>query len=349
MFDKLIGNNQIKEVFRRMISNRRIPNAFIFAGDAGVGKQLFALELAKTVLCRNPQSGEACDKCAACSRAVKFAALPPHDSDHKDEYKKVFWSEHSDVGRIVPYKNSILVDAIRDLTEQANLTPYEGKARFFLIENAEKLSAGQGEAANALLKTLEEPPATTHLFLLTSRADSLLQTILSRCQMIRFAPIAGEEIEKYLQATKKVSPVEAKLISRLSRGSLGNALSLNLDVYKTQREMMLNVLDAITVSKDRARLLKIAEEMNEAKIKDEYEQRLEVLEHLIHDVWTLKLGAPDLINADLEPKLVRFAENTDSRRAQIWLAEIETLREQFAVNINRKIATDALFLKMADA
>lgn len=332
-----------------MIANRRIPNAFIFAGDAGIGKSLFALELAKAILCLNPQRGEACDGCAPCLRAVKFAALPTNDSDHKDEFKKVFWSEHADVGKIVPYKNGILVDAIRDLTEQANLTPYEGKARFFLIENAEKLSSGQGEAANALLKTLEEPPATTHLFLITERPDFLLQTIRSRCQIVRFAPLPTEEIEKYLLQTKKVSPNDAKLISRLSRGSLGNALRLNLETYKTQREMMLNVLDAVTVSKDRARLLKIAEELTDAKLKDEYEPRLEVLENLIHDVWTLRLGAPDLINADLQVKLSKFADATESRRAQNWLEEIEILREQFAVNINRKIATDALFLKMANA
>lgn len=129
MFDQLIGNNQIKEIFRRMIRNRRIPNAFIFAGDAGVGKRLFALELAKTVLCQNPKSGEACDNCAICQRAVKFAALPPHDSDHKDDFKKVFWSEHADVGRIVPYKNSILVDAIRDLTGKEIVRSLIARAR----------------------------------------------------------------------------------------------------------------------------------------------------------------------------------------------------------------------------
>lgn len=347
MFDKLIGNNQIKEIFRRLIKNRRIPNAFIFAGDEGVGKRLFALELAKSILCLNPQSGEACDECRVCSRAVKFSKLPPNDSDHKDEYRKVFWSEHADVGSVVPYKNGILVDAIRDLTEQANLTPYEGSARFFLIENAEKLSGGQGEAANALLKTLEEPPATTHLFLLTARADSLLQTIRSRCQIVRFAPITAPEIEKYLLDAKKVSPNDARLISRLARGSLGNALALNLDVYKQRRETMLNVLDAIAISKDRARLLKIAEELNEAKLKDEYEDRLEVLENLIHDVWALRLGAADIINADLQTKLGRFAAAIDIAQARTWLAEIETLRERFAVNVNRKIATDALFLKMA--
>lgn len=326
-----------------MIRNRRIPNAFIFAGDAGVGKQLFALELAKSVLCRTPQNSEACDRCAACTRAEKFD-LPK--SDNKEDNEKLFFSEHSDVGLIRPAGRFITVAQIRELDEQAHLLPYEASARFFLIAEADRMNE---QAANALLKTLEEPPATTHLFLLTARADSLLQTILSRCQTIRFAPISADEIEKYLQERKKVSPAESKLISRLARGSLGNALALNLDAYKAQREMMLNVLDAITISKDRARLLKIAEELNEAKLKDEYEQRLEVLENLIHDVWSLKLGAADLINADLQTKLARLAENTDSRRAQTWLEEIETLREQFAVNINRKIATDALFLKMANA
>jgi DNA polymerase III subunit delta' len=352
VFDALIGNQKIKEVLRRMIASARVPGALCFAGDEGVGKRLFALEIAKAFVCRNPQAatGEACDQCAACARASKFAPFPPEDSDHRDDYKTVFWSEHADVGIVVPYKNGILVDAVRDLTEHAYSTPYEGKARFFLIEEADKLSAGQGEAANALLKTLEEPPAKSHLIMLTARPNSLLQTIRSRCQMIRFAPLAAEEIEKHLSETKKVSPNDVKLLSRIARGSLGKALSLNLETYKQQREQMLNVLDALAFSTDRARLLKIAEDLNEAKLKDEYEERLEALENLIHDVWTLRLGAEkDLINADLQSKLAKFAADIDSQRAQTWLAEIETLRQNLVVNINRKIATDALFMKMANA
>lgn len=348
MFDKLLGNKHLKDIFRRMLATRRIPGALCFAGNDGVGKKVFALELAKAALCRQPENNEACDKCAACQRVVKFQPFPPHDSDHRDDYKKVFWSEHPDVGLVVPYKNGIFVDAIRDLNEQANTTPYEGSARFFLIDDADKLGSGQGEAANALLKTLEEPPATSHLILLTSRPNSLLQTIRSRCQIIRFAPLAAEDIETHLTSTGKFSPNDVKLLARIARGSLGKALELNLEKYKQQREQMLNVIDALTLSKDRARLLKIAEELNEAKLKDEYEARIEVLENLIHDIWTLRLGAENLINADLQTKLAKFAETTDSRRAQMWLTEIETLREQFIVNINRKIATDALFLKMAN-
>jgi hypothetical protein len=121
-----------------------------------------------------------------------------------------------------------------------------------------------------------------------------------------------------------------------------------LDAYKQQREQMLAVLDSVAAKPDRARLLKIAEELNDAKIKDEYETRLEILQTLIHDVWSLRLGAANVVNSDLQIRLVKFAETVESFRAQSWLVEIETLRESLVVNVNRKIATDSLFMKMAN-
>lgn len=336
-----------------MLTTKRVPASLIFAGDAGVGKRQFAIELAKAVLCLQPVDMEACNACAACARIARFPAFPAPDDKHRDDYKKVFWSEHPDVGTLTPYKNTILVDAVRDLVDQSNFTPYEGKARFFLVDEADKLNSSNDSAANALLKTLEEPAPTTHLILLTSRPDFLLQTIRSRCQILRFAPIAAGEIEKYLSedsaASKKISPNDVKLLAQIARGSLGRALSTNLDAYKQQRELMLGVLESIAAKPDRARLLKIAEELNDAKIKDEYETLLEILQTLIHDVWTLRLAAGDVVNADLQPKLIKFAETVESRRAQSWLAEIENLRENLAVNVNRKIATDSLFMKMASA
>jgi DNA polymerase-3 subunit delta' len=351
VFNNLVGNNQIKTVLRRMLKTGRVPASLIFAGDEGVGKRQFALELAKAVLCQQPIDGEACDVCASCVRASKFPALPVPDDKHRDEYKKVFWSGHPDVGTLTPYKNTILVDAVRDLVDESNFTPYEGKARFFLIDDADKLNSSNDSAANALLKTLEEPAPTTHLILLTTRPDFLLQTIRSRCQILRFAPIASDEIEKYLAeepaASKKVSPNDAELLARIAQGSIGKALSTNLDSYKQQREQMLAVLESVAAKPDRARLLKIAEELNDAKIKDEYETRLEVLQTLIHDVWSLRLGAANVVNSDLQNRLAKFAETVESFRAQTWLAEIETLRESLVVNVNRKIATDSLFMKMA--
>jgi hypothetical protein len=113
---------------------------------------------------------------------------------------------------------------------------------------------------------------------------------------------------------------------------------------------MLDVLDALAIAGDRVRLLRAAEELNDAKRKDEYEPRLEVLETLIHDAWALALGLPDeqLINADLHPQLKKIGARLESRRAAMWLTQLQTLRGQLSFNINRKVATDALFLSMAE-
>ncbi len=346
MFDKLIGNNHIKEVLRRMLANNRVPHSLLLAGAEGVGKKQFALELAKAFVCLTPNNFEACDKCSACKRADKFA-IPK--TDDKDAHQEVIFSEHADIGLVVPYNKNILVDAVRDLEKEANFRPYEAKARFLLIDDAEKLNTAKDNAANALLKTLEEPAPTSYIFLITSRPDALLPTILSRCQTLRFAPISTAEIENYLIDTKKFSSDDAKLLAKLSAGSIGHALSMNLEKFRTQREMMMQVLESLLIKQDRTVLLRTAEEMNDAKNKDNYNDSLEILESLIHDVWKLTLGENEenTVNADIKNNLKKLAENAERNRLAAWLVEIETMRENFNVNLNRKIATDALFMKMA--
>jgi DNA polymerase III subunit delta' len=345
MFDRLIGNHHIKEILRRMIAKDRLPHSLLLAGTEGVGKKQFALELAKSFVCLNLQNMEACDKCPACRRADKFN-FPK--TDDRDAHKEVIFSEFPDIGLVIPYNKNILVDAIRDLEKEANYRPYEAKARIFIIDNADKMNDA---ASNALLKTLEEPVATTYLFLISSRPDSLLQTIRSRCQTIRFAPIETPEIEKYLLSTEKVSPVDAPLVARLSAGSVGHALDLDLGKFHFQREAMLKVLQSVVGKPNHLALLKAGEEMNDAKNKDNYEFYLEILQTLIHDLWILKHGADEkaLVNVDLKPELKKLSETAENKRPAAWLSEIEILRETLAVNVNRKIATDALFVQMAKA
>ena len=201
MFSRLVGNDHIKEILKRFITNKRVPNSLLFAGEEGIGKRLFALEFAKSFVCQNPNNGEACDKCPACVRAGRFT-FPKNDD--RDDHKKVIFSEHSDIGTVIPYKRNILVDAIRHLETEANFRPFEAASRFFIINDADKMNA---EASNALLKTLEEPPASSHIFLITSRPDALLPTIRSRVQTLRFAPIETEEIKKHLLSTKQFSQI----------------------------------------------------------------------------------------------------------------------------------------------
>jgi DNA polymerase-3 subunit delta' len=345
MFDKFIGNNQIKKNIKHLIERKRVPHSLLFVGAEGIGKKQFALELAKTFVCQNLKSVEACDNCSPCKRADKFVFPKPDD---KDAFKRVIFTEHSDVGLVIPYGKNILVDAIRGLETEANFRPFEAKARFFLIDEADKMNEA---ASNALLKTLEEPAPTTYLFLITSRPDALLPTIRSRCQTIRFAPVENKQIENFLLTGKKIAPADAELLSRLANGSVGRALNLNLEKFRGQREAMLHVLESLLLTKDRAVLLRMTEEMNDAKIKDEYETRLEILQTLIHDIWSLQLGGKKemIVNIDIISNLTKLSDRADRKKFSAWLTEIETLREKLDVNVNRKIAADALFMRMAEA
>ena len=345
MFSKLIGNDHIKEILRRMLEKNRVPRSLIFAGIEGVGKKQFALELAKSFVCLNKQNAEACDKCAACRRADLFVF--PKPDDKKEEFERVFFSEHIDVGMVIPCRNNILINAVRELEKAANFRPYEGDARFFIIDDADKMN---DHSSNALLKTLEEPSQTSYILLISSRPDSLLQTIRSRCQTIRFAPVDAPKIAEKILKTEKFSPVDAQLVAKLSAGSIGRALDFDLEKFRAKRETMLKVLQSLAeVKPNHLTLLKVGEEMNDAKNKDDYEFYLEILQTLIHDLSVLKHGAAEktLVNLDLKLQLQKLSLNCESKQFSAWLAEIEILRERLVVNVNRKIAADALFVKMA--
>lgn len=328
-----------------MLEKDRIPRSLLFAGAEGIGKKLFALKLAKSFSCQNLQDFEPCENCVACKRAEIFV-FPKPDAK-KEEFERVFFSEHIDIGMVIPCRNNVLVNAIRDLEKEANFRPYEAKARFFIIDDADKMNDA---ASNALLKTLEEPAPTSHIFLISSRPDSLLQTIRSRCQTLRFAPIAAKEIEDFLLSTKKFSPGDAEIVARLSMGSIGRALNFDLEKFRAQRGEMLKVLQSFGAKTDYLTLMKTGETMSDAKNKDDYENYLDILQTLIHDLWTIKLEANEknLVNVDLTTQLQKIAGNSDAQKLTRWLGEIEEVREKLAFNLNKKIASDALFMQMVN-
>lgn len=346
MFSNLIGNDEMKDTLRRLLSSGRLPGSLLFTGESGVGKKLFALELAKALNCRNRQGLEACDECSSCKR-VSRSTFPPFDDDDDDKARMV-WSEHADVAMVRPYKQIIRVGPIRELEREANFRPFEGAARIFIIEDADYMNE---QAANALLKTLEEPEPTTHLILTTTNPTALPATIRSRCQTIQLAPIAAPHIESFLINEKGVSKKDAQLLARTSRGSLGRACGADVDTYRDRREAMLHILKTITVTGDRAELLRSAEGLAGAKDRDDYEQLLDVLEVLIHDAWALSLGRPaeTIVNTDVLRDLQQIADEMRSSQAASWLSQIEELRGTLEVNINRKVASDALLMSMATA
>ena len=340
--NELIGNRQVKDTLRRLLAIGRVPNALLFTGPEGVGKKQFALELARSLVCTGPNPHESCGHCAACSRVGEFA-IPTFE--RSDDSKFVFFSQHPDVGMILPFRRILNVDAIRKLEQEVHFRPFEAQARVFIVEDADKMN---DQAANALLKTLEEPPSTSHIILIASRADTLLPTIRSRCQVIRFAPAAFDEIEKYLVEKCDFIPEDAALAARVSGGSPGRAREIVPASFRTQRSAMLGVIKA-AVHDDKRDLLTASDEMADARAKDEYEEKLGVLQGLIHDVWLVKNGGPEneILNIEIKDDLTRIAAEANSSALARWLEEIEMMQQNFIVNINRKVATDALFVEMA--
>lgn len=342
MFDELTGNARVKGILKRMLVSDRLPGAMLFTGEEGIGKKLFALEIARALNCRTPKNNEACGVCSSCTR-IKKLNYPTRDD--ADEWTQIIWTDHPDVGLVVAPKRVLRVEQMRQIEKEANFRPFEGKARVFLIDEADKLNDA---SANALLKVLEEPPKTSHLILITARPAMLLPTILSRCQMIRFSPLTPDEIASHL-VKNDIDTKTARLRARAAGGSIGRALSGDLVTFTSQRKAMLKVLNALVLSDDRAQLLRSAEQLNEAQYKEEFEERLDVLETLIRDAWMLSLGVDTsrIVNEDLSAELKEIAQKLDPSRAGDWILQIEDLREQLIVNVNRKITTDSLFLVMA--
>ena len=326
-----------------MLATGRVPGALIFAGVEGVGKKLFAIELAKALNCLQPREAQACDCCAACTRIERFKAS---SSDEAESTKSIVWSDYPDVGLLRAANRTFTVDQIRELESEIHFRPYEGKRRVLLIDEADKLNEA---SSNALLKTLEEMPATSHVLIVTSRHAALLPTIRSRCQTIRFAPLKTDEIEKHLVENKKRSPHEAHAVAALAGGSLAEAQNLNLDEYRARRSATLELLDVLARNESRVALLRAAEEWSDPKRKEQYEIMLATLEALARDVWLLSLDPSSamIVNSDLREQLSRIAAHVKSKQAAAWLERIEKTRRELAVNINRRIATDAMFLQMA--
>jgi len=329
----LIGNEQNKELLKRSLRSGRLPHALLFAGPEGVGKRQFALSLAKAVNCQQAVSGagagvypeDSCDRCGSCFRIAN--------------------KEHLDVVEIKPDGAYIRIDQAREVARQAMLRPMEGRKRVFCIDEAEKL---RDEAANAILKTLEEPPETTLIILITATPNSLLPTLRSRCQLLNFAPLPIEEIESYLAANYKRPAADTRLLARLSNGSIGRAISIDLSVYRNARKELLELTDVLARSRDPLRLIKAAEHFGK-KEREEFIDILDIWSRILRDIFSILLDQKEgIVNEDVITRLEQLAAAVSIRLISELAESIEELRRNLRVNINKQIALESLFLRIID-
>jgi DNA polymerase III subunit delta' len=201
----LAGQSEAVARLRGAVSGGRVHHALLFVGPDGVGKAIAAKLLAQVLLCTGDKSDpiRACGSCPSCI--------------------KITTAGHADVHLVEPDdKDSIKVDAIREMSQMLQLRPMEGRFRISIVRDADRMNP---QAQNALLKTLEEPPGSAHLVLTTSRPQAILPTVLSRCQKVPFAPVPSREIAALLVREKGSDEKSALLLAALAQGAPGRAFA----------------------------------------------------------------------------------------------------------------------------
>ena len=214
-FRNIIDQDNVKHIIAGQIRSGRIPHAYLFLGPDGVGRKKTALEFAKALNCQSPGDAGPCDHCLSCQKVE-------HGS-HPDVQLVDFSYQARLENKDIEKQKTLKIDTIRALQHEVSLKPTEGKWKVFIIEPAEKITL---DAANCLLKTLEEPPQWTVLILLARHRENLPSTIVSRTQILRFKPLPEKEIAAFLSARHGIGPARASEIASLSEGSLSAALNL---------------------------------------------------------------------------------------------------------------------------
>jgi len=218
-FKDIVNQKKAKEIIIGQLKSGRIPHAYLFLGPEGVGRRKTALELAKSLNCQKnagSQSGyhEPCDHCLSCQKI--------NSGMHPDVQTIDFAWQAQLENKEVEKQKTIKIDTIRALQHEVSLKPVEGKWKIFLIEPADKITI---EAANCLLKTLEEPPSWTMIILLAKHKENLPVTIVSRAQIVFFSPLSEHEITKFLVSHNSLNEARALEIAKGAEGSLSWALA----------------------------------------------------------------------------------------------------------------------------
>jgi DNA polymerase-3 subunit delta' len=246
-FERILGQTAATETLERALQTGKVHHAYRFEGPRGVGKEMAAFAFAQALVCTTPPPAghihRACGTCSACTRAVTLSSEPPRVPLHPDVVliERGLYSPEA-LRRSRPELQDISVDQIRRLIlERSAFPPYEGRARVFIVRRADELSLA---AANALLKTLEEPGPNTYFILLTDRGNDLLPTILSRTLVVRFGPLAESVVKKIIESQGTAGET-AEMAAELSGGSVETALALaDPEATRERRAFVEAALDA---------------------------------------------------------------------------------------------------------
>jgi DNA polymerase III subunit delta' len=360
-FSDFHGNTETVHRLRDMLARGRFPHAVILAGARGSGKYRLALMLAQALNCLAPTvTGglpDFCGQCANCRRIAQAADLDARfaeaveareamrETDKKDT--RLFVQTHPDVLVIPPDPPQMMlkVDQVRRVIETIYYRPSEARERVYIFTD----SAFMKEAANSLLKILEEPPDFATIFLLSENPGELLPTLRSRSMMFQLGALPVEDVERYLAVQRpEWKPQQRALVARLCEGALGRARGFDLEAYVAARADALSILNSALLGGEHSQLFKITETYRAgAEGREKTEQLLRTLHSLLRDLMFIASGTPLLIhNTDIQSQLTKLAEGADFEwiaRAADRLAEVERGMRR---NLLRSLSLDALSLAL---
>jgi DNA polymerase III subunit delta' len=355
-FSDFAGNPETIHRLREMLAHNRMPHAVILSGAHGAGKYTLALMLARAMNCLERPTTDGlpdfCGHCSNCARIAQSADLDARfaeavearenlrDSDKKET--RLFVQTHPDVLIIPPDPPQMMikVDQVRHVIDTIYYRPGEARERVYIFTS----SAFMKEAANSLLKVLEEPPEFATIFLLTENAGELLPTIRSRSMTFNLGAIAATQIEERLADLRPDWNVRQRaLVARLSEGAIGRALSFDIESYVAARSQALVVLKSAISGGDHTDLFRTTETYRAgADGREKINSLVRTLYSLLEDLMFLQSGAPQLVrNTDIVGELKKMAEAADFdwvQRAANGLGEVERgLRR----NLLRSLSLDA--------
>jgi DNA polymerase-3 subunit delta' len=334
-FRDIIGHEHVLSLVSRAAIGGTLPPSLIFAGPSGVGKQMAAMALAQLVNCAAPVESarsewDACGECAASRRIARRV--------HAD----VLFLEPGETG-------SIRIEQIREAIERSAYRPFEGRRRVVIINDADAIVT---EAQNALLKTLEEPTASSTFILVTSRPDTLLITVRSRCQRLRFGRLAPAQVANILMEKHNFTEADAHAAASLSDGSIGRALEERTVSFVEARQAALRLLQtAAATSAPAARMHGALSLPGAGRGKADREAlgvSLGALSSILRDLGVLSSNADvqALANADLKKPLEALRRSYDGDRVLSAFACVDRALDALQRNASPKIVADWLALQV---